>query len=67
VGSGPGSDGCAVRGMTLTGVAAATGMSTSILSRLENGRRRPSLELVLPLAHVYRVPLDDLVGAPRGG
>ena len=24
----------------------------------------PSLELLLPLAQVYRVPIDDLVGAP---
>ena len=37
------------------------------LSRLENGQRRPSLELLLPLAQAYRVPLDDLVGAPEVG
>jgi len=30
---------------------------------LENGQRPPSLELLLPLAQDYRVPLDDLVGA----
>jgi transcriptional regulator with XRE-family HTH domain len=52
------------RGVTLTDVAARTGISKSTLSRLENGHRRPSLELLLPLAQVYRVPLDDLVGAP---
>jgi transcriptional regulator with XRE-family HTH domain len=55
------------RGATLTGVAAATGISKSTLSRLETGQRRPSLELLLPLAQVYRVPLDDLVGAPEVG
>jgi transcriptional regulator with XRE-family HTH domain len=55
------------RGLTLTGVAQSTGISKSTLSRLENGERRPSLELLLPLAHAYRVPLDDLVGAPEVG
>ncbi len=55
------------RGVTLTGLAASTGISKSTLSRLENGQRRPSLELLLPLAHAYRVPLDDLVGAPEVG
>ena len=44
-----------------------TGISKSTLSRLETGQRRPSLELLLPLAHAYRVPLDDLVGAPEVG
>ena len=55
------------RGVTLTALAASTGISKSTLSRLETGQRRPSLELLLPLAHTYRVPLDDLVGAPDVG
>ena len=55
------------RGATLTEVSAATGISTSTLSRLESGQRRPSLELLLPLAQTYRVPLDELVGAPEVG
>jgi transcriptional regulator with XRE-family HTH domain len=55
------------RGATLTAVAAATGISKSTLSRLETGHRRASLELLLPLALAYRVPLDDLVGAPEIG
>lgn len=55
------------RGITLTSLAAATGISKSTLSRLETGQRRPSLEVLLPLAHTYRVPLDDLVGAPEVG
>src|SRR5690606_17945956 len=55
------------RGATLTDVAARTGISKSTLSRLENGQRKPSLELLLPLAELYRVPLDDLVGAPESG
>ena len=55
------------RGLTLTAAAKTTGISTSTLSRLENGERKPSLELLLPLAQAYRVPLDDLVGAPEVG
>ncbi len=55
------------RGITLTDLAETTGISTSTLSRLENGQRRPSLELLLPLAQAYRVPLDELVGAPEVG
>jgi transcriptional regulator with XRE-family HTH domain len=55
------------RGVTLTHLAATTGISKSTLSRLENGQRRPSLELLLPLAQAHRVPLDDLVGAPEVG
>lgn len=55
------------RGVTLTDVAHVTGISKSTLSRLENGQRRPSLELLLPLAQTYRVPIDDFVGAPEVG
>lgn len=55
------------RGITLADLAATTGVSESTLSRLESGQRRPSLELLLPLARIYGVPLDDLVGAPRTG
>jgi transcriptional regulator with XRE-family HTH domain len=55
------------RGITLTDLSERTGISKSTLSRLENGQRRPSLELLLPLAEAYRVPLDDLVGAPEVG
>ena len=57
----------AQRGVTLDEVSGQTGISKSTLSRLENGQRRPSLELLLPLAQAYRVPLDDLVGAPEVG
>lgn len=52
--------------VTLERLAEATGISVSTLSRLESGRRRPTLEL-LPLARAYRVPLDELVGAPASG
>lgn len=55
------------RGITLAVLSERTGISTSTLSRLETGQRRPSLELLLPLAQAYRVPLDELVGAPEVG
>jgi transcriptional regulator with XRE-family HTH domain len=55
------------RGITLTALADATGISKSTLSRLENGQRKATLELLLLLALAYRVPLDDLVGAPEVG
>jgi transcriptional regulator with XRE-family HTH domain len=48
-------------GSTLASLATATGISVSTLSRLESGRRRPSLELLLPIARVLQVPLDELV------
>ncbi len=57
----------AQRGITLTDLAGTTGISKSTLSRLETGQRRPSLEVLLPLAQAYRVPLDELVGAPEVG
>ena len=55
------------RGVTLTELAAKTGISKSTLSRLETGQRKPSLELLLPIAHAHHVPLDELVGATEIG
>ncbi len=55
------------RGYTLADISRHTGFSTSTLSRLETGQRKASLELLLPLARIYNVPLDDLVGAPETG
>jgi len=55
------------REVTLGALATATGISVSTLSRLESGQRRPTLELLLPLARAHGVQLDDLVGAPLTG
>jgi transcriptional regulator with XRE-family HTH domain len=55
------------RDTTLADLSAATGISISTLSRLESGQRRPNLELLLPIAKAYQVPLDELVGAPPTG
>lgn len=55
------------RDVTLTDLAEETGISTSTLSRLEAGLRRPTLEQLLPLARAYGVTLDELVDAPPSG
>ncbi|MET9971486.1 XRE family transcriptional regulator [Streptomyces sp. NPDC006356] len=52
------------RGATLAGLSEATGISVSTLSRLESGLRKPSLELLLPIARAHEVALDELVAAP---
>ncbi|MGW3494797.1 helix-turn-helix domain-containing protein [Streptomyces sp. NPDC001020] len=49
-------------GATLAGISCATGISPSTLSRLETGRRKPTLEVVLRLAKEYGVSLDELAG-----
>ncbi|MFE3877529.1 helix-turn-helix domain-containing protein [Kitasatospora sp. NPDC059146] len=58
------------RGATLTGVSRATGIALSTLSRIETGRRRPTLEVLLRLAQEYGASLDELAGttpAPPAG
>ncbi|MFJ2709096.1 helix-turn-helix domain-containing protein [Streptomyces sp. NPDC087428] len=50
------------RGVTLAAVSCATGISPSTLSRIETGRRKPTLEVVLQLTKEYGVALDELVG-----
>lgn len=55
------------REITLIDLAEETGISTSTLSRLEAGLRRPTLEQLLPLARAYGATLDELVDAPPTG
>lgn len=55
------------RDTTLADLSTATGISVSTLSRLESGSRRPTLELLLPLARAHGVTLDELVDAPATG
>src|SRR4051812_30441381 len=50
------------REITLATLAQRTGISVSTLSRLESGLRRPTIELLLPIAGEFQVSLDDLVG-----
>ena len=54
-------------GATLAELSERTGISASTPSRLESGQRKPTLELLLPLARAHQVPLDDLVDAPVTG
>ncbi|MFD6099622.1 helix-turn-helix domain-containing protein [Nocardiopsis flavescens] len=53
--------------LTLAGLSERTGITQSTLSRLETGRLHPTLGQLLPLSRVYRVPIDELVDAPRVG
>ncbi|WP_217140769.1 helix-turn-helix domain-containing protein [Streptomyces sp. AC627_RSS907] len=55
------------RHATLDDISARSGISPSTLSRLESGQRRYTLDLLLPLAAAYGLPLDELVGAPVTG
>ncbi|NUP19184.1 MAG: helix-turn-helix transcriptional regulator [Streptomyces sp.] len=58
------------RSATLAGVSCATGISTSTLSRIETGRRKPTLEVLLQLSKEYGLSLDELAGtapAPAAG
>lgn len=50
------------RGLSLSALSRRTGISVSTLSRLESGQRRATLELLLPLARLHEMTLDDLVG-----
>ncbi|SNS96034.1 helix-turn-helix domain-containing protein [Actinacidiphila glaucinigra] len=49
-------------GATLTDVSHTTGISLSTLSRIETGRRKPTLEVLLQLAKAYGISLDELAG-----
>ncbi|MCT2591523.1 helix-turn-helix domain-containing protein [Streptomyces sp. N2-109] len=53
------------KNLSLAEISRATGVSKSTLSRLESGHRKPSLELLLPIAAALAVPLDEIVAAPR--
>ena len=55
------------RETTLADLSTETGISVSTLSRLESGTRKPTLELLLPLARAHQVSLDELVDAPPTG
>lgn len=55
------------RGLTLSAVANRSGVSMSALSRIETGNRRPTLDVLIPLARVYDESLDRIVAAPETG
>lgn len=49
-------------GLTLESAAALVGLSPAHLSRLETGRRTPSLPMLLALARTYGTTVSDLLG-----
>lgn len=53
------------RTMTLRRLAALTGMSTAVLSQLENDRRSLDVAQALSLAEALHVTLNELLGADR--
>jgi len=55
------------RRITLTDAAKALGVGISTMSRLESGERSPTLDLLIPLARLYDVALDEIVVAPPTG
>ncbi|MGW1025755.1 helix-turn-helix domain-containing protein [Streptomyces sp. NPDC002577] len=48
--------------LTLEAAARAAGLSPAHLSRLETGRRQPSLPMLLALARVYSTTVSELLG-----
>jgi transcriptional regulator with XRE-family HTH domain len=53
-----------VSAATLTALSETTGIPVSTLSRLESGHRKPGPGLLLPLARVHQVPIEEIIGAP---
>lgn len=49
-------------GLTLEAAARQVGLSPAHLSRLETGRRQPSLPMLLTLARTYGTTVSDLLG-----
>ncbi|SOD62770.1 transcriptional regulator, XRE family with cupin sensor [Streptomyces zhaozhouensis] len=56
-----------VRGRSLANVAEASGLSLSVLSRVETGHRQPTLDVLIPLAREYRIALEAIIAAPATG
>ncbi|MFE2637919.1 helix-turn-helix domain-containing protein [Streptomyces scopuliridis] len=50
------------RGLTLEAAAGRAGLSPAHLSRLETGRRQPSLPMLLSLARIYGTTVSELLG-----
>ncbi|WP_406301897.1 XRE family transcriptional regulator [Streptomyces sp. NBC_00885] len=50
------------RGLTLEAAAERAGLSPAHLSRLETGRRQPSLPMLLGLARIYGTTVAELLG-----
>ncbi|MER6441577.1 XRE family transcriptional regulator [Streptomyces sp. NPDC001185] len=53
-------------GLTLADMSGLTGISAGVLSRLESGKRLPTLRHLLSLARAHRIGFDDLIGTGDG-
>ena len=53
--------------LTLEAAARAAGLSPAHLSRLETGRRQPSLPMLLSLARIYGTTVSELLGETVAG
>lgn len=51
--------------LTLADLSERSGISVSTLSRLESGKRKLTLEMVVAIAEALGVPLDDLITRSR--
>ncbi|MCS5495898.1 XRE family transcriptional regulator [Cnuibacter physcomitrellae] len=51
--------------LTLADLSERSGISVSTLSRLESGKRRLTLEMLVDIAEALGVPLDDLITRSR--
>ena len=47
--------------MTLAQLSADTGISVSVLSRLESGERQPSLEMAVALSQAFNTSVDEML------
>ncbi|MGW7417784.1 helix-turn-helix domain-containing protein [Streptomyces sp. NPDC054863] len=54
-------------GLTLEAAARRATLSPAHLSRLETGRRQPSLPMLLSLARIYGTTVSELLGESTGG
>ena len=50
------------KGLTQAEVASALGVSSVVYSRYENGKREPSIDILLKLSKLYGVSVDCLIG-----
>ncbi|HEY5833460.1 helix-turn-helix domain-containing protein [Streptomyces sp.] len=53
------------RGMTVDGLAEASGLDRKTVMRAEHATRSVGLDVLLQLAHGLDVPIDQLVYTPR--
>lgn len=53
--------------MTQAELAERVGVTRQTVIAIEQGRYSPSLEMAFQIAHVFKVPLDDVFQYPGGG